>query len=203
MTVTAATKKVEEFLRKNAGANKPAITKATKIGGLALTNVIKRLRKEGKLIEEGEGADLKLSISAEPEAKATPSPEVETPVEDEQTTPKGGRNLQKYTFLGQTLGKGPLVRAVVAQYVKDNPKVTTKQLAEVFPPEGLKIWGIWREINEAKSMTGARDRFFFKEEHQIKLANKTVIVCSNQHSSHTISGFLKIARSLYKIGLAK
>ena len=203
MTVEAATKKVEEFLRKNAGANKPAITKATKIGGLALTNVIKRLRKEGKLIEEGEGPDLKLSISAEPEVTATPSPEVEAPVEDEQTTSKGGRNLQKYTFLGQTFGKGQLARAVVAQYVKDNPKITVKSLAEVFAPELLKKWGIWREINEAKSLTGARDRFFFKEEHQIKLANKTVIVCSNQHTSQTIAVFLKVARGLYKIGLAK
>ena len=205
MTVEAATKKVEEFLRKNAGANKPAITKATKIGGLALTNVIKRLRKEGKLIEEGEGPDLKLSISAEAEA-TTSAPVAETPAEDEQTTSKPGRSLQKYIFQGEQYGKGPLVLAVVKHYLKENPKATLKQLQEnIFPNSLMHRFGIVADLKIAESF-GARPRFFLREDQIITLGDKkTKVVVCNQFTFDNLQPFLKHIKSNLglKVGLAK
>ena len=205
MTVETATKKVEEFLRKNAGANKPAITKATKIGGLALTNVIKRLRKEGKLIEEGEGPDLKLSISAEAEA-TTSAPVAETPAEDEQTTSKPGRSLQKYIFQGEQYGKGPLVLAVVKHYLKENPKATLKQLQEnIFPNSLMHRFGIVADLKIAESF-GARPRFFLREDQIITLGDKkTKVVVCNQFTFDNLQPFLKHIKSNLglKVGLAK
>ncbi len=205
MTVETATKKVEEFLRKNAGANKPAITKATKIGGLTLTNVIKRLRKEGKLIEEGEGPDLKLSISAEAEA-TTSAPVAETPAEDEQTTSKPGRSLQKYIFQGEQYGKGPLVLAVVKHYLKENPKATLKQLQEnIFPNSLMHRFGIVADLKIAESF-GARPRFFLREDQIITLGDKkTKVVVCNQFTFDNLQPFLKHIKSNLglKVGLAK
>ncbi len=206
MTVETATKKVEEFLRKNAGANKPAITKATKIGGLTLTNVIKRLRKEGKLIEEGEGPDLKLSVTAEAEATATHAPVAETPAEDKQTTSKPGRSLQKYIFQGEQYGKGPLVLAVVKHYIKENPKATLKQLQEsIFPNSLMHRFGIVADLKIAESF-GARPRFFQREDQIITLGDKkTKVVVCNQFTFDNLQPFLKHIKSNLglKVGLAK
>ena len=206
MTVETATKKVEEFLRKNAGANKPAITKATKIGGLTLTNVIKRLRKEGKLIEEGEGPDLKLSVTAEAEATATHAPVAETPAEDKQTTSKPGRSLQKYIFQGEQYGKGPLVLAVVKHYLKENPKATLKQLQEnIFPNSLMHRFGIVADLKIAESF-GARPRFFLREDQIITLGDKkTKVVVCNQFTFDNLQPFLKHIKSNLglKVGLAK
>ena len=194
MKLETAVKKVEEFLRNNAGSAKSAITKATKIGGLELTNVLKRMRKDGTLVEEGLGAELKLSFK-EVEASSTETEEVVTPVEDEVKTSKG-RNNQKFKFNGNEYGKGPLVREVVREYVAGHPKVTLKQLKEIFPDELLKRFGIFQEESVAKELSGARDRYFFKDEQLIKLGDKKVIAVCNQLTSDNIQPFLKTARAL-------
>lgn len=126
--------------------------------------------------------------------------EVETAVETEQvamqgkTTKATGRNSDKFAFNGNVYGKGPLVREVVRQYVAEHPKITIKQLKEVFPDELLKRFGIFQEESFAKNLSGARDRYFFKEEHLIKLGDKKVVAVCNQFTSENIIPFLAAAK---------
>ena len=194
MKIETAIKKVVESLQNNPASSKEAIGTATKVKGLELTNVLKRLRKDGTLVEDGLGAELTLSYKeVEPE---TTSPEEETTPAENEPKAKKGRNNDKYSFNGNTYGKGPLVREVVREYVAGHPKVTIKQLKEVFPDELLNRFGIFQEESKARELSGARDRYFFKDEHQIKLANKQVIVVCSQFTASNILPFLATAKKL-------
>ena len=193
MKIETAVKKVVEFLQSNPASGKDVIGTKTKVKGLELTNVIKRLRKDGTLVEEGEGADLKLSFKA---VEAETAPVEETPAPEDEVKTSKGRNNQKFKFNGNEYGKGPLVREVVREYVAGHPKVTLKQLKEIFPDELLKRFGIFQEESVAKTLSGARDRYFFKDEQLIKLSDKKVIAVCNQLTSDNIQPFLKTARAL-------
>lgn len=195
MKLETAIKKVVEFLQNNPASTKEQIGTATKVTGIELTNVIKALRKEERLDEEGTGKELKLSL-----VPAAAETETEPVVTEEQTEPapktKKGRNNDKFQFNGNAYGKGPLVREVVRQYVTGHPKTTLKQLKEIFPDELLKRFGIFQEESRARELSGARDRYFFKDEHQIKLADKKTIVVCSQLTSDNIQPFLKAAKAL-------
>lgn len=109
------------------------------------------------------------------------------------TTP---RNNNKFKFNGEELGKGTLVRTIIAKYVNDNPNTTYKKLLEVFPTTLLKRFGAVEEIEKAREISGAKyDRYFFKDEHVIKLKDKKVVVC-NQWTTDNIQPFLKVAQDL-------
>ena len=121
--------------------------------------------------------------------------------EQKEVTKKksAGRDNSKLTFNGEAYGKGPLVRAVVAQYVKDNPIVTYDELKKIFPDTLLKRFGIFQDEKTAREIAGKDNRYFFKEEHVIKLKDKNIVVC-NQFTFDNIQPFLKVARELgYKI----
>jgi predicted transcriptional regulator len=193
MTTQEAGDAVLAFLQKNAGSTKQAITEAIGIKGLALTNAMKKLTKDGLITSEGE-ADETTYTAGEPVSEQT---QVET-LDEEETTPSKGRDVSTLKFMGQDLKKGPCVREVVKQFVEDQIP-TLKQLKEAFPDELLKRFGVWQEEDTAKSIQGARDRYFWKEEHQIKVKGKVIVVC-NQWTSENIKPFLKRARELgYKI----
>ncbi|MBS1623421.1 MAG: hypothetical protein JST83_05340 [Bacteroidetes bacterium] len=194
MNTQQAAELVVKFLKKNPDSTKAAISEATGVKGIVLTNVFKKLTNEGSLME-AEGEEGKMySITEQPVAE-------ETQVEEEETTdhtPAKGRNNQKFRFNGQEYGKGPLVREVVRQYVEDH-KPTIKQLKEAFPDELLKRFGVFQDEDTARSIQGARDRYFWKEEHQIKVKGKIIVVC-NQWTSETLRPFLAQAKALgYKI----
>ena len=194
MTTQEAADAVLAFLLKNAGSTKQAISEATGIKGLALTNAMKKLTKEELVTSEGE-ADETTYTAAEPVSEKT---QVETTDDEEVTTVSKGRDNSTLKFLGMDYKKGPLVREVVRKYVEDH-KPSLKQLKDAFPDELLKRFGVWQEEDTAKSIQGARDRYFWKEEHQIKVKGK-IIVVSNQWTSANIQPFLKAARALgYKI----
>lgn len=195
MKIETATKKVVEFLVNNPASTKEAIGTKTKVKGIELTNVFKALRKQERLVEEGEGKEATFSIKEETGAAVTT--ETEISIEDEQLPGKSkGRNNDKYQFNGNSYGKGPLVREVVRQYVAGHPKTTLKQLKEVFPDELLHRFGIFQEIEKARELSGARERFFFKDEHQIKLGDRKTIVACNQFTSANIQPFLRAAKAL-------
>ncbi|MBL0309219.1 MAG: hypothetical protein IPP77_05945 [Bacteroidetes bacterium] len=196
MKLETAVKKVAEFLASNPGSTKEAIGKATNVKGIELTNVIKRLRKEEQLVEEfPDGEVPTFSIKTE-EQTETVTNETEIPVEDEQLPAKKGRNNDKYQFNGNSYGKGKLVLEVVRQYVAGHPKTTYKQLKEIFPDTLLTRFGIAKSENEARSLSGARERYFFSELHQILLKDKTVVVVCNQFTAQNIQPFLKAAKAL-------
>lgn len=194
MTTQEAADAVLAFLQKNAGSTKQAITEATGIKGLALTNAMKKLTKDELVSSEGEADETTYSV-AEPVSERT---QVESAEEEEETTASKGRDNSTFKFNGQDLKKGPLVREVVRKYVEDT-KPSLKQLKDAFPDELLKRFGVWQEEDTAKSIQGARDRYFWRDDHQIKVKGKIIVVC-NQWTSANIQPFLKAAKALgYKI----
>jgi len=197
--------KLVEFLTETPGSDRKAIEKGTKIKGALLTNLFKRLEENGILSVAGEGAEKKYSIKtkqkkeekveAAPADKGENNQEAATTEKAEKVEKKatGSRDNRKFKFDGQEYGKGPLVRAVVENYAKKNPKTTIAQLKKVFPDELLHRYGIFQEIKDAKKLSGNRDRYFMKPEQIIKVKDGTVAVC-NQFTAENIQPFLKVAK---------
>ena len=121
----------------------------------------------------------------------------------EKTITKGttSRDNSKFTFNGVELGKGPLVRAVVAKYVEDHPETTYKQLKEIFADTLMKRFGVFACETEAKKLSGNKPRYFLKPEQMIKIkGQKEPIAICNQWTAALTEPFIKAAKELgYKI----
>jgi hypothetical protein len=204
-----ANQKLLEFLKDNPNSNKSAITEGTGLNGLFLFNLLKKMQAEGEIIEIAEAGQKVYSHTGE---NGEPQPD-KPAAAHEQTEPLSGaeedkseeemiskgRDNSKFKFNGGEYGKGPLVRAVVAQYVADNPTVTYEQLKEVFPDELLKRFGIFQNLETAKQIANKGNRYFTKPEQIIELVDEKVVVC-NQFTLVNIQPFLKVAKKLgYKI----
>ena len=201
------------FLKENPNSNKGTIGNGTGLKGLVLFNLLKKLQKEKQITSHGDGQNTAYSLVEETASTEqtgagqteTTDPMTEEPVTDIQTTvtkKSAGRDNSKFTFNGEAYGKGPLARTVVAQYVKDNPSITYKQLKEVFPDSLLKRFGIFQEEKSAREIAKKGERYFFKEGHIIKLKENNIVVC-NQFTTDNIQPFLKVAKNLgYNIKLS-
>ena len=215
---------VIEFLKGTPNSNKAAITGATGMKGLPLYTALKALLKEGRITSTGEGNETTYSLdenykqdqAGEDQTGATENPEsIEPIVEGEKKEDKPQPNAEetkvkettsrdnsKYKFNGEDgLGKGPLVRAVVAKYVEDNPDTTHKQLKEIFPDTLMKRFGVFANETEAKKLSGNKPRYFLKPEQMIKIkGQKEPIAICNQWTAALIEPFIKVAKELgYKI----
>lgn len=186
------TQKLVKFIENNQNVTKEAIAEATGFKGLALYNTLKRLVKDGTITEsehEGEKIYSFAEIEQESNQGTNEEPEIISK----------GRDNSKFKFNGEEYGKGPLVHAVVSQYVVDNKNITYKKLKEVFPDELLKRFGIFQDEATAKQIAPKGGRYFSKPEQLIKLKDRSVIVC-NQFTLANIQPFLKVAKALgYKI----
>ncbi len=123
-------------------------------------------------------------------------------VEEASAKATTSRDNSKYKFNDQDdLGKGPLVRAVVAKYVEDHPDATYKQLKEIFPDTLMKRFGVFANEAEAKKLSGNKPRYFLKPEQMIKIkGQKEPIAICNQWTAALIEPFIKVAKELgYKI----
>jgi len=134
------------------------------------------------------------------ESQVEASTELEIPVEDEQLATKSkGRDNSTFKYNGADFKKGPLVRQIISDHVAANKGITYKKLKESFPDELLRRFGVFQDEDTARELSGARDRYFFKPEHLIKLKDKTIAVC-NQWTAANIRPFLQAAKQLgYKI----
>lgn len=160
-----------------------------------VNNILRKLTGDGSITETGDETEKYYSIAEVKDERSVP-PETKPEVTSTEST---GRDNSKLKFNGELYGKGPLVRAVVAQYVVDNPGTTYKKLKEVFPDELLKRFGIFQDEETAKTIANKGNRYFTKDEQIIKLKDKKVVVC-NQFTLSNIQPFLKVAKSLgYKI----
>jgi len=119
------------------------------------------------------------------------------------TKATASRDNSKYKFNGEEgLGKGPLVRAVVAKYVEDHPDTTHKHLKEIFPDTLMKRFGVFANETEAKKLSGSKPRYFLKPEQMIKIkGQKEPIAICNQWTATLIAPLiLKAVKELgYKI----
>ncbi len=177
------------FLEANPNSNKEAIKAATKLNGLFLFNLLKRLVQEGKIAEHSDGDEKTYSLGDVKHEGIAPEHVKKEPVV------KSSRDNSKLNFNGQEYGKGPLVRAVVAQHITDNPTVTYDELKDVFRNELLKRFGIFQDEPSLKEIAPKGSRYFTKPEHAIKLADRDVFVCS-QFTLDNIQPFLAKAREL-------
>ena len=106
------------------------------------------------------------------------------------------RNNNKYLFNGTLYGKGPLALALVRQYVYDHPDVSYESLKEVFPDSLVSRFGAFQFEHVARTLS-AKERYFFKEEQFISLANeKEHIVVCNQFTAANIAPLIEIAQKL-------
>ena len=215
---------VIEFLKGTPNSDKAAITVATGVKGLPLFNILKRLQNDGRITSLGEGNNATYSLdenhkedqAGENQTGATENPEPIEPIvvggeKEDKPQPNAvetkvkeatSRDNSKYKFNGEDgLGKGPLVRVVVAKYVEDNPDTTHKQLKEIFPDTLMKRFGVFANETEAKKLSGNKPRYFLKPEQMIKIkGQKEPIAICNQWTAALIEPFIKVAKELgYKI----
>lgn len=203
-----ANHKLLEFLKDNPKSNKASITEATGLNGLFLFNILKKMQTEGEIIEGEEAGQKVYSIvsgnaNQQPDETAATDEQIESSKDEESQSEEvifsKGRDNSKFKFNGGEYGKGPLVRAVVAQYVVDNPTVTYEQLKGIFPDELLKRFGIFQNLETAKQIANKGNRYFTKPEQIIELVDEKIVVC-NQFTVINIQPFLKVAKKLgYKI----
>lgn len=136
--------------------------------------------------------------AGEQKAQATEQPaEVETKPTKKQTS----RNTGSFSFMGTSYNKGKLIHAVVAAHVAKNKNITHDKLKEVFPDTLLKRFGIFQTVEKAREISGAKyDRYFFKDDLQIRLKDCVVVTC-NQITSENILPFLTVAREKLGYGI--
>ena len=196
--------KVAEFIGANPASTKEAIGEATGVKGIVLVNTLKKLTKDGAVTEEGKGKEATYTASEEPAAEQPaaerPAEEVEEAGGQEEAKPKSGRDNSTFKYLTGEYKKGPLVRQIISDHVAATKgKISYKQLKEAFGDDLLKRFGVFQDEDTARELSGARDRYFFKPEHLIKLKDKTIAVC-NQWTAANIRPFLEAAKKLgYKI----
>ena len=178
------------FLAVNPKSTKEAIRAATSLNGLFLFNLLKKLVLENK-VADVDGNGIKLYSLGDVKHKGIAPEHVK-----KEPVVKAARDNSKFTFNGQEYGKGPLVRAIVEQYVKDHPASTYDDLAKVFPREPIMPrFGIFEEVEKAKIIAKKGNRYFTKEEQVISLADCKVVV-TNQWTKVLLDQFLGFIQPL-------
>lgn len=137
--------------------------------------------------------ETKVETTDEPSNQA---PEVKTEVKAEPAKKTVGRNTGTFKFNGTSYNKGKLIHAVVVAHVAKNKNITLNKLKEAFPDTLLKRFGIFQTVENAREISGAKyDRYFFKDEMQIKLKDAVLVTC-NQITGENILPFLEAAATL-------
>jgi hypothetical protein len=113
--------------------------------------------------------------------------------------PDKKRSLDKYKFNGVEYNKGRLALAIFAEYARE--KRPTYKAAEAFFPT-IPPYGFIKPVTEAKRMSKERQRFFCKDEEQVKLRDMVVCV-SNQMTSDRTESIIAIARKELKFKITK
>ena len=93
-------------------------------------------------------------------------------------TGTNNRDNTKYSIDGGTnyYGKNKIVREIIIRYLELHPKMTYRQLAQVFPDEMQGSYGVVRSIEELNDMEhDSKDlatRYLMKEEELLKMMKK-------------------------------
>jgi len=110
------------------------------------------------------------------------------------------RNNSLYEFEGDRYKKGPLVHAVVAAHVRDNPEIKYAELCKDFPEELQGNYGVVRKIEEVLRWQDPHRRFFM-DKPIIEMADgSTVVVCSQWGDSGTLRNFPRFLKAAEKLG---
>lgn len=219
-----STEKIMDYIKANPGATKANISEASDIKGLQLHNFLSKLVREGQLIVAGQGNDATYDLVKPDENTnviVDNNDEAGEPQDEELTNETAGqddnqqpwvtseestlkdqpaskaittRNNDKYSFMGQELGKGPLCRELIRHIAQQG--ITFKKLKEMFPDDLIPRFGVFQDVERAREISGQKyDRYFFKESYVIKLKDKN-IVCTNQLTLPLIEKIIARAKEL-------
>jgi hypothetical protein len=110
---------------------------------------------------------------------------------------KSNKDTTQYQFNGLTLGKGPLVLAVIKHHVENNSESTFPSLKAQFPDSIRGSDGVFDTIESAseKYARNNKKKHFINPKDQIKLQDSTIAV-SNQWTASTIDPFISVAKEL-------
>jgi hypothetical protein len=110
---------------------------------------------------------------------------------------KSKNDTTQYNFNRQTLGKGPLILAVIKLHVENNSESTFSSLEAQFPKSIRGSDGVFTTITDAneKYARNGKKKHFINPEDQIKLQDSTIAV-SNQWTASNIKPFISVAKEL-------
>lgn len=119
---------------------------------------------------------------------------------------KTGHDNTRFSLNGGSfLPKRNFVHSVVAQYIKDNPRVTLDELETRFPSElASKVRGVVRTLTQVKSWASQNGpdiltRYCTKENEILSLYDGTEIVVNSQWGSKNLPRFLAVAKKIYNV----
>lgn len=121
---------------------------------------------------------------------------------------KSKRDLTKYQFDGQVLGKGRLVLAVVRRYVADHPGVSFEELRQAFPDElqassALQFSPVRVVVARLSDIQPSEAKRFFLSEGETLTARNSDVAVSREWNLDNIHAFLARAKALgYEITVA-
>ena len=111
-------------------------------------------------------------------------------------SPSSKKDTTRYVFKGQVCGKNRLVLAVVHEYFKEHPNISSNELLLVFDRKLQGSLGVVRELEELKKTSSEyRRRFFIAPNEIIRTTTGDCVVCS-QWGIGNIGDFIKRANSL-------
>lgn len=158
---------------------------------------------EGEIVDkalQNVGIDIyyKSSKVSEPEPEQSEKP-------SNQIVKVGHDNTRFSLNGGAFLPKRNFVHSVVAQYIKDNPRVTLDELETRFPSElASKVRGVVRTFAQVKEWARQNGpdiltRYCTKENEILSLYDGTEIVVNSQWGSKNFPRFLALAKKIYNV----
>jgi len=142
------------------------------------------------LVEKKSGTKSKV------EPVKTEKKEVVEKIEAPKRKIKTGRDNTRYVFESSApLPKGQCVLSILKAYVRDH-KPTLKDFKATWDDAIVQRYGITQELNNAKALSGDRDRYFMKEAQILKTKDGKKLACTSQWTTERLEAFLQIARKL-------
>lgn len=109
-----------------------------------------------------------------------------------------GRDNTKYSIDGGTnyFGKNRIVREIIIRYLELHPKLTYRQLEQIFPDEMQGSYGVVRSIDELHETEHDRKdletRYLMKEEELLKTADGVRFAVCNQWGAYNIPNIFRV-----------
>jgi hypothetical protein len=109
-----------------------------------------------------------------------------------------GRDNTKYSIDGGTnyFGKNRIVREIIIRYIELHPKLTFRQLEQIFPDEMQGSYGVVRSLEELHEMEHDRKdletRYLMKEDELLKTADGVRFAVCNQWGAYNIPNIFRV-----------
>lgn len=109
-----------------------------------------------------------------------------------------GRDNTKYSIDGgmNYFGKNRIVREIIIRYLELHPKLTYRQLEQIFPNEMQGSYGVIRSLDELHEMEHDRKdletRYLMKEDELLKTADGVRFAVCNQWGAYNIPNIFRV-----------